>query len=68
MESENIVKNNRNQLLNFLKGIACMEAIFRHIPFPGMIGKVISKLACFVIPVFIMIAGYYAFGCSEKKI
>lgn len=68
MESENIVKNNRNQLLNFLKGIACIGVVFIHIKFPGMTGEVVSKLFCFAVPVFFMIAGYYAFSCSEDTI
>lgn len=68
MESENIVKNNRNQLLNFLKGISCIGVVFIHIKFLEMIGKVVSKLSCFEVPVFFMIAGYYAFGCSENTI
>lgn len=58
----------RNQMLNFLKGIGCIGVVFMHIQFPGMFGTVIHKLAQFAVPVFIMIAGYYAFGCTEKTI
>lgn len=68
MALENVVKNNRNQWLNVLKGIGCMGVVFIHILFPGKTGEIVSKLCQFAVPVFFMIAGYYAVGCSENVI
>lgn len=63
-----MIKNDRNKMLNFLKGIGCIGVVFIHVAFPGLAGEVISGLAQFAVPVFLMVAGYYAFGCSESVI
>ena len=53
----------RNQCLNFLKGLGSTGVVFIHITFPGLTGEIISKMAQFAVPVFFMITGYYALGC-----
>ncbi|WP_408071413.1 acyltransferase family protein [Butyrivibrio sp. JL13D10] len=58
----------RNHMLNLLKGIGCVGVVFIHVPFPGMIGTAMAKLAQFTVPIFAMIAGYYALNCDEAKI
>jgi surface polysaccharide O-acyltransferase-like enzyme len=65
---ESYKKGNRNQFLNFLKGVGCIGVVFIHITFPGLAGQIISKISAFAVPVFLMIAGYYSFGCSEATI
>lgn len=52
----------RNNKLNLLKGFACIGVVFIHIQFPGKIGKLISMVSAYAVPVFFLIAGYYAFG------
>lgn len=51
----------RNNFLNFLKGIGCIGVVFIHVLFPGVFGKIIARLAAFAVPVFFLISGYYAF-------
>jgi hypothetical protein len=58
----------RNQFLDFLKGIGCIGVVFIHVKFPGQAGQIISIIAGFAVPIFYMIAGYYSFGCSESAI
>lgn len=58
----------RNELLNVLKGIACMGVVFIHIKFPGLVGEIVSKFFNFAVPVFFMTAGYYSFGCTENAV
>ena len=53
--------SSRNNMLNFLKGIACIGVIFIHVPFPTVIGKLISLVCAYAVPVFYLIAGYYSF-------
>ena len=55
----------RNELLNFLKGIGCLGVVFIHIPFPGIVGDTIVRLAAFAVPVFLMISGYYAYNAKQ---
>ncbi len=58
----------RNQCLNFLKGLGSTGVVFIHITFPGLTGEIISKMAQFAVPVFFMITGYYALGCTDTVI
>ena len=59
----------RNEVLNLLKGLACIAVVFIHIHFPGVVGIIIWKsLASFAVPSFLMIAGYFAFGKDETVI
>ena len=45
-----------------------MEVVFIHIKFPGNTGEIISKIFQFATPIFYMIAGYFAFNCTEATI
>lgn len=59
---------NRNSCLNLLKCIACFGVVFIHVTFPGKLGDIVKYASAFAVPIFILIAGYYSFGCSESKI
>ena len=65
---EPVAQRSRNRCLNFLKGIACIGVVFIHVRFPGVTGVVVSRLSQFAVPLFFMIAGYYAFGCDENVV
>lgn len=68
MESRNLVEGGRNKFLYFLKGIGCMAIVFVHVPFLGIAGEVITAISAFSLPVFVLISGYYSFGCSTSVI
>lgn len=51
----------KNYKLNILKGIACICVVFIHVPFPGKTGEIVGKLSGYAVPIFFMIAGYYAY-------
>lgn len=55
----------RNRCLNLLKGVACIGVVLIHIQFPGVTGLVVEKMSRFAVPLFLMIAGFYAYGCDE---
>ena len=58
-------QDTRNHAFDLLKGIGCIGVVFMHVTFPGKVGEIIHK---FAVPVFIMISGYYAYGCDSEKI
>lgn len=58
----------RNTMLNLLKGFACIGVVLIHVTFPGMIGEIIKFASAYAVPVFFLIAGYYAFGKNEDTI
>lgn len=61
----------RNNSLDFLKGVACIGVVLIHVTFPGIFGAVLSKLSIFAVPLFFMISGYYAYdekGKTQTKI
>lgn len=66
----NIAKfsNQRNCFLNFLKGVGCILVVFIHLPFPGEFGRIVSKVAQFVVPLFFMISGFYALSDNSCKL
>ncbi|MCI7767954.1 MAG: acyltransferase [Oscillospiraceae bacterium] len=55
-------KENINYKLNLLKGFACIGVVFIHITFPGIFGEIVKLASDYAVPIFFMIAGYYAFG------
>lgn len=58
----------RNNCLTLLKMIACFGVVFIHFLFPGKLGIIIKYSFSFAVPIFIMIAGYYSYGCENFKI
>ena len=58
----------RNYMLDFIKGISCMTVVLIHITFPERFGEFIRLVCEYAVPVFLMITGYYSFGCNEKKL
>lgn len=51
--------------INMLKGIACIIVVFLHVPFPGLLGKLISFELNFSVPIFFMISGFFAFKKND---
>lgn len=58
----------KNVKLNLLKGFACIAVVFIHVSFPGLFGEITATASGFAVPVFFMISGNFAFGCSEQVI
>lgn len=58
----------KNVKLNLLKGFACMGVVFIHVLFPGTFGQVVQAASSYAVPIFFMIAGYYAFGKNDAVI
>ncbi len=54
--------------LDLLKGAACVGVVFTHVTFPGLWGKAVMRAAGFAVPVFFMIAGYFAYGKGRDVI
>ena len=51
-----------NVKLDLLKGCACIGVVFIHVSFPGTFGQIVNYISTFAVPVFYMIAGYFAWG------
>ena len=58
----------RVRSLDLLKGIGCIGVVFIHYSFPGLFGEILHQLAEFAVPVFFMISGYFASGCSIQRL
>lgn len=58
----------RNKMLNLLKGFACIGVVLIHVTFPGVVGEIIKYASAYAVPLFFLIAGYYAFGKNEDTI
>ena len=56
------MEKTRNHAFDVLKGIACIGVVFIHVKFLGLTGDIVSKISQFAVPIFFMIAGYYAFN------
>ena len=52
---------NRNRSIDAVRAIACAFVLFVHCPFPGTFGVIVSALARFAVPFFLMVSGYYAY-------
>lgn len=61
-------KSNRNVMLNLLKGFACIGVVLIHITFPGKVGDLIKYASAYAVPIFFLIAGYFAFGKNVDTI
>ena len=72
MENQNVQtmpRPQKNDVLNLFKGLACISVVLVHIHFPGITGIVVQKsFSSFAVPLFLMIAGYFAFGKDESVI
>lgn len=51
----------QNELLNAVKGVACVCVVFLHCEFPGVLGILVQTVSRFSVPFFFMISGYYCF-------
>lgn len=54
----------RNSFLNFLKGCGCIDVVFMHVLFPGIIGTIVHKVSQYAVPIFLMISGYFAYSAN----
>lgn len=63
-----VCDDKQNHLLDFLKGIACIGVVFIHFHFPEPFGNLISKICQFAVPLFFMIAGFYAYNRNSSTI
>lgn len=50
-----------NKTLYFFQGLASILVVFIHVPFPGVLGTVVTALARIAVPLFFMISGYSLF-------
>ncbi len=66
--NQTMLKMQKNKVLNLLKGLACIGVVFIHVNFPGTTGSIIERLSRFAVPIFFMIAGYFAFGKDSDVI
>ncbi len=64
----NNIINGKNLKLNFLKMFACLGVILIHFPFPDKFGVIVQNICGYAVPIFMMIAGYYAFGKDSATI
>jgi len=62
------MQDNRNSMLDSLKGLACILITFIHIPFPDRFGVAVDAIASSTVPLFMLISGYYAFACDEDTL
>ena len=59
----------KNDVLDLFKGLACISVVFVHVHFPGIVGIIVHRsFASFAVPLFLMVAGYFAFGKDEAVI
>ena len=59
----------KNDVLDLFKGLACISVVFVHVHFPGIVGIIVHRsFASFAVPLFLMVAGYFAFGKDETVI
>lgn len=50
----------KNFCLNFFKGIGCIGVVLVHAAFPGIVGKLITRVILWIVPLFYIISGYYS--------
>lgn len=49
----------RNQSIDFLKGIAAIFVVFIHVKLGGTFGDYIAAIGAFAVPFFFMVSGYF---------
>ncbi len=49
----------RERGLDVLKTICCFMIVCIHVPFPGLIGTIITPISRIAVPIFFMITGYF---------
>ena len=62
------MNKNRNPMLDFIKGIACICVVFIHVTFPDRFGLILKNICGYAVPLFFVIAGYYAGGRQEQVV
>ena len=61
------MNKNRNPMLDFIKGIACICVVFIHVTFPDRFGLILKNICGYAVPLFFVIAGYYAGGGTRTS-
>lgn len=58
-----MAKKQRNDYLNYWKGIACFGVVFLHTRFPvDALDGILQTLCRFAVPLFFMVSGYFCYG------
>lgn len=63
-----MAKSERNQSIECARMIAAFFVLFIHCPFPGRLGKLITSVARFAVPMFFLISGYFSYKVGRKKL
>ncbi len=58
----------KNNCLNFIKGIACFGIVYMHTSYDCMASSVVVCAFRFAVPIFFMISGYFAFYENRKTV
>lgn len=46
------MNKNRNPMLDFIKGIACICVVFIHVTFPDRFGLILKNICGYAVPLF----------------
>ncbi|MBQ7596832.1 MAG: acyltransferase, partial [Clostridia bacterium] len=57
----------KNNLINFVKGVAAFGVVLVHFQFPGVLGKVLCSLGVCGVVFFFLVSGYYAFDTDDES-
>lgn len=58
----------RNTSLDILKGVGALLVIWVHEQFPGIFGRLVNQIACFAVPTFFMVSGYFSRNSTREKL
>lgn len=60
------METRRYRSFDCLKGIACIAVVLIHIPFPGILQKILGFFNIVAVPVFFLISGYLCYDDNRK--
>ena len=58
----------KNTTLELIKLFASYMVVFIHVQFPGKLGSAADATACFAVPLFFLISGYFSYQITCQKI
>ena len=58
----------RNYTLDLVKLIASYFVVLIHVPFSGEFGRVVMGIACFAVPLFFVVSGYFCYQCDSVSV
>ncbi len=59
-------KPQKNNLINFVKGVAALGVVLVHFQFPGVLGKVLCSVGVCGVVFFFLVSGYYAYDADDE--